>query len=162
MVPVSVERPVKGKSCAVTWWVDDVIMDEKTRRDENARAPDLQDWALQRSIVVVFDQLISNTDRNEQNLLISKDWKLWMIDHTRAFRTFDQLRNPTILAWCDRVLLDRLRALDEGTLLAALGGSLTRWEIQGLAARARLIVKHFDDRSAERGEGSVLFDWLEP
>ncbi len=162
MIPVSVERPVKGKSCAVTWWVDDVIMDEKTRRDENARAPDPRDWALQRSIVNVFDQLISNTDRNEQNLLISKDWKLWMIDHTRAFRTFDQLRNPTILEWCDRVLLDRLRALDEDTLLAALGGSLTRWEIQGLAARARLIVKHFDDRSAERGEGAVLFDWLQP
>ncbi len=79
-----------------------------------------------------------------------------------SFRTLDQLRNPTILEWCDRVLLDRLRALDEDALRAALGGSLTRWEIQGLAARARLIVKHFDDRSAERGEGSVLFDWLQP
>ncbi len=100
--------------------------------------------------------------RDRSRTLISKDWKLWMIDHTRAFRTFDQLRNPTILEWCDRVLLDRLRALDEDALLAALGGYLTRWEIQGVAARARLIVKHFDDRGAERGEGSVLFDWLQP
>ena len=85
-----------------------------------------------------------------------------MIDHTRAFRTFGQLRDPTILKWCDRVLLDRLRALDDDALRAALGGSLTHWEIQGLAARARLIVKHYDDRSAERGAGSVLFDWLQP
>lgn len=162
MVPVTVERPVEGKSCAVTWWVDDVIMDEKTRRDENVRAPDPADWALQRTIVYVFDQLIYNTDRNKQNLLINKDWKLWMIDHTRAFRTFDELRDPTILEWCDRVLLDRLRALDEHTLRAALGEYLTQWEIQGLAARARLIVEHFDDRRAERGEDAVLFDWLRP
>ena len=160
MVPVSVERRVKRTRCAVTWWVDDVIMDEKTRRDDNARAPDPVDLALQRSIVSVFDQLIDNTDRNEQNLLISKDWKLWMIDHTRAFRTFDQLRGPT-MEWCDRVLLDRLRALDENALLAALGGYLIRSQVQRLAARARLIVKHFDDRSAEKGEGSVLFDWLQ-
>ena len=66
----------------------------------------------------------------------------------------------TVREWCDRVLLDRLRALDEDALLAALGGYLTRSQIQKLAARARLIVKHFDDRTAEKGEGSVLFDWL--
>ena len=161
MVPVSVARSVKRKPCAVTWWVDDVIMDEKTRRDQSVRAPDPRDWALQMSIVSVFDQLIENTDRNKQNLLISKDWKVWMIDHTRAFRTFEQLRNPTVLEWCDRVLLDRLRALDENVLSAALGDSLNRWEIQGLAARARLLVKHFDDRIAEKGEGSVLYHWLQ-
>ena len=30
-VPMSVERDVDGKMAAVTWWVDDVQMDEKER-----------------------------------------------------------------------------------------------------------------------------------
>jgi hypothetical protein len=30
-VPMSVERTVEGKVAAVTWWVDDVQMDEKER-----------------------------------------------------------------------------------------------------------------------------------
>ena len=162
MVPVSVERRVNGKTCAVTWWVDDVIMDENTRRAENARPSDPRDWALQMNIVSVFDQLIANTDRNKGNLLISKGWRVWMIDHTRAFRTFDRLRDPTILEWCDRVVLDRLRTLSEDVLLAALGEYLTRWEIQGLAARAQLLVKHFDDRIADKGQGSVLYHRLRP
>ena len=35
----------------------------------------------------VFDELIANTDRNQGNMLIDKQWKLWLIDHTRGFRT---------------------------------------------------------------------------
>ncbi len=162
MVPVSVERTVDGAPCAVTWWIDDVLMDEKTRQDTSARAPDIRDWALQRSIVTVFDQLIDNTDRNKQNLLISENWKLWMIDHTRAFRTFDVLRNPKALEWCDRLLLDRRRALDDTSLSAALGDSLSHWELRGLRARAERLVKHFDDRVAVKGQGAVLFSWLQP
>src|SRR5215510_9787547 len=35
-IPMSVERSVKGKQSAVTWWVDDVKMDEKKREKEKA------------------------------------------------------------------------------------------------------------------------------
>ena len=38
------------------------------------------------SLVRVFDQLIGNIDRNVGNLLITSDWRIWAIDHTRAFR----------------------------------------------------------------------------
>jgi hypothetical protein len=34
----------------------------------------------------VFDQLIYNTDRNTGNVLYDTGWRLWGIDHTRAFR----------------------------------------------------------------------------
>ena len=34
----------------------------------------------------VFDELIQNRDRNPGNSLWTTDWKLWLIDHTRAFR----------------------------------------------------------------------------
>ena len=45
-------------------------------------------------VVRLFDQLIYNTDRNLGNLLIDKDWRLWMIDHTRAFKTFTEPEEP--------------------------------------------------------------------
>jgi len=40
-------------------------------------------------VVRLFDQLIYNTDRNLGNLLIDKSWRLWMIDHTRAFKVLN-------------------------------------------------------------------------
>ena len=36
--------------------------------------------------VRVFDELIANRDRNIGNMLWTSTWKMWMIDHTRAFR----------------------------------------------------------------------------
>ena len=36
--------------------------------------------------VRLFDQLITNVDRNLGNLLIDKNWTVWMIDHSSAFR----------------------------------------------------------------------------
>ena len=37
-------------------------------------------------LVRLFDQLIYNIDRNIGNLMITNDWRIWAIDHTRAFR----------------------------------------------------------------------------
>ena len=39
-VPMSVERAVDGKMAAVTWWVDDVKMDEKDRLKAKTLGPD--------------------------------------------------------------------------------------------------------------------------
>ena len=63
--------------------------------------------------VRVFDQLIYNTDRNLGNLVIDKQWRMWMIDHTRAFRIATSLKNDKDLVMCDRKLLASLRKLDE-------------------------------------------------
>ena len=44
-------------------------------------------------IVRLFDQLIYNIDRNLGNLMITNDWTIWAIDHTRAFRTYDDAQD---------------------------------------------------------------------
>ena len=56
---------------------------------DNIQPPNDQQWQKQVQMMNVFDALIYNTDRNRGNILITPDWRLWMIDHTRAFR-----RNP--------------------------------------------------------------------
>jgi hypothetical protein len=157
MVPCSVERKFYGKNGAFTWWVDDVLMTEDVRFRKKIKAPDPGAWNGQIYAVRVFDQLIYNMDRNLGNLVITKGWKLWMIDHTRAFRWHRKLKNSKDLVKCDRKLLTKLRELDEETLTQQLGAYLTRMEIRGLLARRDAIVKHFDEQIAKQGEAAVLY-----
>jgi hypothetical protein len=156
-VPMSVERRVEGRPAAVTWWVDDVLMEEGERHKTQAMGPDRSRTAAQIHIMRVFDELIHNTDRNAGNLLWTTDWKMWMIDHTRAFRISNRLRNPKLLERCERSLLDRMRALTSEMLARELGGSVNKTEIQALLERRDQIVKLFDDRIAQRGEEAVLY-----
>jgi len=157
MVPVSVERKVGGNVAAVTWWVNDSML-ELDRKKRKMEPPDQHLWNQQMYLGRVFDQLIYNTDRNLGNLLITKDWKIWMIDHTRAFRTMKELKSPKDLVQCDRQLLAKLRELNREMLEQKLGHYLTKREIDGLLSRRDLIVKFFDEQAALKGEAAVLFD----
>jgi hypothetical protein len=156
-VPMSVERAVEGKAAAVTWWVDDVKMDEKERMKTKTLGPDPVRTNKQIQIMRIWDELIQNRDRNQGNILWTSDFTLWLIDHTRAFRLGQTLLRPEQLSRCDRSLLERLRAITPESLAAAVGTSLTKSEQEALLIRRALIIKHYDDRIARLGEPVVLF-----
>ena len=156
MIPVSVERKVNGNTCAVTWWIDNSMM-EIDRQKKKLDSPDRDSWNHEMHVVRVFDQLIYNTDRNLQNLLIDPEWRIWMIDHTRAFRLYTTLKEKKNLVQCDRKLLEELRALNTQKL-SPLKPYVTDAEIKGMLARRNLIVKFFDDEVKQKGEGAVLYD----
>lgn len=156
MVPVSVERKVDGKPCAVTWWVDDSMM-EGDRKKKGLSSPDLDAWNHEMYVVRVFDQLIWNTDRNLQNLLIDPAWHIWMIDHTRAFRIYTNIKDPKDLVLCDRKLLGKLRELDAKSL-STLKPYIGPGEIKGLLGRRDKIVAFFDSEIKLKGQGAVLYD----
>jgi hypothetical protein len=158
MIPPSVERKVAGKASAVTWWVDDIIMDEEHRYKKNLQAPDPETWNEQMYVVRVFDQLIYNTDRNLGNLLITKGWHLEMIDHTRAFRLQKKLNNVKNLVKCDRTIFRKLKELDRAGLQVQLRPYLTNSEIDALLARRDLIVAYFETQAKEKGEDAVFYD----
>ena len=157
-VPMSVERNIEGKLAAVTWWVDDVQMDEGARLKKKTMAPDVQRFAKQIQVMKIWDELIQNKDRNGGNVLWTSDWSMWLIDHTRAFRLGKELVAPADLTRCDRRLLDGMRALTAESLAKAVGDSLTKAEQGAVLARRDLIVKHFDDRISKLGEG-ILFTY---
>ena len=71
-VPMSVERKFQGKDAAMTWWIDDVIMDEGARQKQQTVGPNPSRTASQIHVLRVFDELIQNRDRNGGNLL----WKI--------------------------------------------------------------------------------------
>jgi hypothetical protein len=155
MTPPSVERRYNGKSGSFTWWVDDVLMDEGARYKQGIAAPDAQRWNEQMWHVRLFDQLIYNVDRNLGNLVIDKDWAIWMIDHTRAFRLIDVLKAPGNIARVDRRVLDRLKALDRATLRETMKHYLTSGEIKAVLDRRDAIVAHIEQKDA-------VFDWNRP
>jgi hypothetical protein len=158
MIPVSVERVWNGKRGAITWWVDDVLMDEQERRQKNATSPDVDGWNQQQQRMRVFAELVHDTDRNQGNILITKDWRVVMIDFTRAFRPWKKTPNPlTILRRCDRNLLAAMRGLTKPALEDAVGDYLSSFEVDGLLGRRDIIVKHFEALIAQLGEASVLY-----
>jgi len=157
-IPVTVERKVRGKTCAVDWWVDNVMMDEADRRKRNLDAPDPEAWNNQMYVVRVFDQLISNFDSNLTNLLILKNWDIVMVDHSRSFQLHHKLREQKNLVKCDRALLQNLRALDKDAVMKALMPYLTKAECEAVMARRDAIVKFFDSQIQEKGESAVLYD----
>jgi len=153
MIPPSVKRSSEGKAASFTWWVDNIMLDETERRAKNAQPPDPEAWNRDNNVMQVFDQLIYNMDRNQTNMLIDQNWHLWLIDHSRAFRTHKTLKDQSALKSCDRKLLAKMKTLDEATLSKELGKELNKAEIQGLLARRDLIVKFFEAKG-----DSALFD----
>ena len=149
MVPVTAERFFNYKKGSWAWWVDNEAMTEKDRFEKKVDPPNLDDWNEQMHMVRVFDQLIFNTDRNLGNLVIDKDWQIWMIDHSRAFRTNPDLREPKNLVKCDRELLAKMKALDKPTLKRRLEKYLTDGEIQALLKRRDKIVAIFEAKGPE-------------
>ena len=158
MVPPYVERKVSGQEASLSWWVNDSMM-EFHRKNRHMEPPDLDSWNKQMYAVRVWHQLIYDTDPNLTNLMITKDWQIWIIDFTRAFRLHKELRDSKDLVQCDRRLLAKLRTLDKDVLKEKLSRWLTKSEIDGLVARAGKIVNFFDKEAAAKGEGAVLYDF---
>jgi hypothetical protein len=158
MVPPSVERKIDGKTGAITWWVDNVLMTELDRHKRKQQAPDTNAWNKQMAIVHVFDELIYNTDRNLGNLVITNDWQIWMIDHTRGFRWNKTCPKLKAMKQIDRNLLVSLKKLTRESLTERCAQYLMKPEIEGVLARRDLIVKHFEDRLAASGDAVVLYE----
>jgi hypothetical protein len=157
MVPPYVARKVGGKAAALTWWVDGAMLEvERVRR--NLQPPDVESWNRQMYTARVFNQLISNSDANLTNFLITPDWQLWLIDFTRAFRAGKDIPNPKDLVQCDRKLLAKLRELNKPLLQQRLKSYLNNMEIDAVLARRDKIVAFFDQEIAAKGEAALLFD----
>jgi len=155
-VPPVVERRVHGTSGSLQIWVENA-MTETIRQKRKISPPDLTRWNQQVQVMRVFDNLVYNTDRNQGNILFTTDWKLWLIDHTRAFRRHTVLKEPKGIVQCERNLWERLRTLDEEAARQHCKKYLRSPEIEALLKRRKKLVEHIQKLIAERGQQQVLF-----
>ena len=156
MVPVTVERDYDGRRGSLQAWMD-LHMSEAQRLAKKIDAPDVDAWNQQMYKVRIFDNLIYNTDRHANNIWITKDWKIVLIDHSRSFRHFSQLRTEGDLRRFSRSLLEKMEKLDFETLNELMSRHLDRYQIEGVLGRRDLIVARARRLVQEQGEAAVLF-----
>jgi hypothetical protein len=156
MVPATVERTLNGKVGSLQWWVQSA-MSEAERRKQNATPPDLEAWNRTYQKMELFDQLIFNVDRHLNNVLVTQDFDLRLIDHSRSFRAWNELRSPERVTRFSRSLLDGMRKLEYADLRKRVGRYLVDDQIRGLLARRDAILALAAAQVAERGEAAVLY-----
>jgi hypothetical protein len=149
MVPVTVEKHWKGQTAAATLWLSPV-----RRWRDVEQLPKPPSWSRQVIRMKMFDNLICNQDRNEGNLLVDDAWNLFLIDHSRAFLASREV--PVAMEHIDRQLWNRIRALDEPTLAAALGRWLDRSGIETMLGRRDRMARAIAALVAKHGEPAVF------
>ncbi|MDX1389239.1 MAG: hypothetical protein R3344_08615, partial [Acidobacteriota bacterium] len=163
-VPVTVFRRVKGQMGGLTEWVEGCFT-EGDRREQGLQPPDTLDFQLQEGIMDVFDALIHNDDRNLGNVLIREDdWRIFLIDHSRSFRTDKDLEKKFAgqTAMLTPELYEKIKALDIEELKPLLKGTVSGSQIKAMLKRRDLIVEKIEADRAQLGDPFVLKELVAP
>ena len=120
--------------------------------------PDIANWNARTALQRAFDNLIGNEDRHLGNVLITEDWRIILIDHTRAFRfTKKSMKKLEYgeekpMKRLPRSFVEKVKALDEPTLREVVGDTLTDAEVTAVLARRTLLLE------AIEAQGTFLYD----
>jgi hypothetical protein len=105
----------------------------------------------------LFDELIANVDRHLNNIRITSDFDLRLIDHSRSFRETRELKQPQRLSRFSRSLLDGLAKLEYRDLRARTVSWLDDAQIRAVLARRDAILALANKSIAEKGEAAVIY-----
>ena len=156
MVPATVERTLNGQTGSLQWWVQSA-MSEAERRKRQLAPPDAEAWERVYLKMELFDQLIFNVDRHLNNVLVTRDFDLRLIDHSRSFRPWSEIKDPKPLTRFSRSLLEGMQKLEFADLRTKVGRYLLDEQIRGLLARRDAILALAKTQIAERGEAAALY-----
>jgi len=170
MVPPTVEREFQGDKGSCQIWLDSWHTME-TIVKKKLQPPGIKANLFQKCLFLqrAFDNLISNEDRHQRNYLMTEDWRMILIDHSRSFRTTKKFTTRLIydekykegpnfiMAQLPRTFVEALKALTAETIRQAVGDYLTDEEIKATLMRRDLIIAWLDKRIAELGEVKVLY-----
>jgi hypothetical protein len=150
MVPPVVERTLNGRSGAAIMWLEGMRM----WKDVEKEKPATREWNAQVVRMMMFDAFIGNDDRNAGNVLVDGNWRMYLIDHSRAFHTSPRVKIE--LAQVDPALWSRIKAIDEPRLASILGAWIERQAIRVMLQRRGHIQTQIDAMVARRGADSVF------
>lgn len=159
LVPPTVERTIDGDTGSLQLWLEGAKTEWQRKKVEKLSPPDMEAWNNQVSTIKLYLQLVWDTDFNNiSNVMVGPDWKIWKIDSSRAFYTKAKLRNEDSLTRFSRGFLNALEDLDRDQLDQTLGPWLSKRQIKTLLQRRNRILELAEERVAEFGEDSVLYD----
>ena len=160
-VPPTVARRIGRDSGTLQIWIYNTVMEDE-RVEQGMNAPNRLAWIQQVHLMYLFDALIGNDDRTQQNILVDKNWKLWLIDHTRGF--YSRAESPSLskVTFVEKGFWEGLQALDKARLTEALDEYLNESEIDQILERRDRVAAHVQELIDIRGEGAVLYEWAFP
>jgi hypothetical protein len=145
-------------------------MSLRERQEKRIKLPQAKTFGWNRATYIqrFFDNLIANEDRHSGQILITPDWRLVLIDHSRSFRTSGKFtkgliysarspEGPKLMSELPRALVEKARALDLAGVKAVVGEYLTDAEIEAVLVRRDLILQEIDRLIKVNGEDKVLY-----
>ena len=183
MLPPAVEREFNKKQGALILWADShtsllkLIEDNVKARKEGRKeepSPEFEAVIAQGKYATrIWDCLVANEDRTQENILYTDDWRTLLIDHSFAFRSEGEYakrlvfgRNgikktengdPILIKQAPRALVERIRALDASAVRKAVGPYLNDREIAAVVARSKLLVAEIEEMARQIGESKFYF-----
>jgi hypothetical protein len=179
MVPPCVEREFEGKPGALSLWADNKysLLD---LQEQGVRIPDdaLDRTEKMKFLARFWDCLIANDDRTQENVRYTDDWRMILIDHSRAFRSDrentkrlmfglnglkmrkkeDGSTEPILIRQVPRTMLEKIRGLTIEAVKGAVGPFLNEKEIKAVVARRQLILDEIAEMIKRNGEVNVLYE----
>jgi hypothetical protein len=169
MVSPTLEKRFQGNKGSCQLMLENVLM-LRTKQEEKIKTPSYRIEPLNRATYLqrAWDNLIANEDRNIGDILYTEDWRMILIDHSRAFRSskkytkaliFDEKYegDPKLMKKLPKAFVEKLKSLNFKVIREAVGEYLTDKEIEAVLIRRDIIIDWLDKRIKQLGEDKVLY-----
>lgn len=169
MVPPAVEREFQGKlGCCQLWVTAEMDLRKKAREKIKTPSNKVLFWNYAIYLHRAFDNLIANIDRHQGNILITKDWRMILVDHTRSFGTSKKFtteliytenhpEGPRIMKKLPRAFVEKLKVMDFDLMEKTVEDYLIKEEIEAVLMRRDLILDEISKLIKKHGEDKVLY-----
>lgn len=169
MVSPTVEKRFQSNKGSCQLMSENVIM-LRTKQEEKIKTPSYRIEPLNRATYLqrAWDNLVANEDRNIGDILYTEEWRMILIDHSRAFRSskkytknliFDEKYKggPKLMKQLPRAFVEKLKSLNFEQIRDAVGEYLTDKEINAVLIRRDLIIDWLNKRIEKLGEEKVFY-----
>ena len=170
MVPVTIERRYNETRGSLQLGIEGTFPYIDVLEGRAQRPGGVKGVRINLSIYLqrAFDNLISNEDRHANNILITEDWRLILIDHSRSFRTRgrygdalvfteDSKKFPGTMSALPAVFVEKLKSLTPEILHQIADPYLANEEIEAVLVRRDLILKEIDRLIEKNGKNLVIY-----
>jgi hypothetical protein len=169
MVPPTIERRFHGDRGSLQLWIPD-SMTLKVKLARKVKTPPIKvfNWNRATYLQRAWDNLIANEDRHTNQILVTPDYRMILIDHSRSFRTGKKFvkeliytekhrEGPKLMSELPRAFVEKLKSLTFDAVRTIVGNYLKDEEIEAVVARRDLILAEIDRLVNKEGEANVLY-----
>ncbi|MCJ7644985.1 MAG: hypothetical protein MUP28_10985 [Candidatus Aminicenantes bacterium] len=169
MVPPTIERRFHEDRGSIQLWIPDCItLKQKTEQKIKTPPVKIFNWNRCTYLQRAWDNLIANEDRHMNQILLTKDWRMILIDHSRSFRSSKKFtqeliytekhrEGPKLMSELPRAFVEKVKALTFEGIKPVVGECLTDEEINAVLVRRVLILAEIDRLVQKNGEDKVLY-----